>query len=47
MLRAKPVWPDMTAYTLYVMSLPTPWLHLKNTDLTREWRFLRTNKNPL
>jgi len=37
----------MTTNTLYVKSLPTPWLDLKKTDLTRAWRFLRTNKNSL
>jgi len=34
----------MTTNTLYVMSLPTPWLCLKKTVLTHAWRFRRTNK---
>ena len=41
---AKPIWPDMTTNTLYVKSLPTPWLDVKKTDLAHAWRFRRTNK---
>ena len=41
---ANSIWPDMTTDTLYVKSLRTPWLYLKKMDLTRAWRFLRTNK---
>jgi len=32
---AKPIWPDMTTDTLYVKTLPTPWLFKKKTGLTR------------
>ena len=38
----------MTTETLYVKSLPAPWLdNEEKTYLKRAWRFLRTNKKSL
>ena len=42
---AKRGWPDMTTETLYVEYSYTMTWYEEKTDLTRAWRFLRTNKS--